>query len=207
MTAGRKSIFVAVAAVVLMTTAALGYLGWGVLFDAPESDQVHAAETGAPTAKAETAGGKGEQLASGATAKEKPKGNIDKGGLELELMREVEKRQKALDRKDEELKQKEERIAAMKTDLDKQLNELKVTQSRIEELVKQRADLDDAAVAKLAKTYSSMPPENAAALVRQMDPGVAVRVISAMKEGKAARIIAALPPDVATKLSETMIKK
>lgn len=206
MTTGRKSIFVAVAIVALMTTAAMGYLGWGVLFDAPESEQVHAAETGAPTAKGET-GGKGEKLASDATAKEKPKGNIDKGGLELELMREVEKRQKALDRKDEELKQKEERIAAMQADLDKQLNELKVTQSRIEELVKQRADLDDAAVAKLAKTYSSMPPENAAALVRQMDPGIATRVISAMKEGKAARIIAALPPDVATRISETMIKK
>lgn len=215
MTAGRKKIFVAMAAFVLMTTAALGYLGWGVLFGVPVSDQVHAAETGekagekavAPTAKSETTGAKGENLAPDAKAKEKPKGAIDKGGLELELMREVEKRQKALDRKDEELKQKEERIAAMQTDLDKQLNELKVTQSRIEELVKQRADLDDVAVAKLAKTYSSMPPENAAALIRQMDPGVAVRVISAMKEGKAARIIAALPPDVATKLSETMIKK
>ncbi|MBF0634302.1 MAG: hypothetical protein HQK85_06585 [Nitrospinae bacterium] len=210
MTPGRKrTIFVVVAAVALMTTAAMGYLGWGVLFDAPESEQVHAAEPGAPTAKGET-GGKGEKLASDSTAKEKPKGNkgnIDKGGLELELMREVEKRQKALDRKDEELKQKEERIAAMQADLDKQLNELKVTQSRIEDLVKQRSDLDDAAVAKLAKTYSSMPPESAAALIRQMDPGIAIRVISGMKEGKAARIIAALPPDVATKLSETMIKK
>jgi flagellar motility protein MotE (MotC chaperone) len=219
MTAGRKKIFVAMAAFVLMTTAALGYLGWGILFDAPVSDQVHAAETGekpkekagekavAPTAKSETTGAKGEKLAPDGKAKEKSKGAIDKGGLELELMREVEKRQKALDRKDEELKQKEERIAAMQADLDKQLNELKVTQSRIEDLVKQRTDLDDTAVAKLAKTYSSMPPENAAALIRQMDPGVATRVISAMKEGKAARIIAALPPDIATKLSETMIKK
>ena len=95
----------------------------------------------------------------------------------------------------------------MQTDLEKQLNELKVTQSRIEDMVKQRADLDDAAVAKLAKTYSSMPPETAATLIRQMDPGIAVRVISAMKEGKAARIIAALPPDLATRLSETMIRR
>jgi hypothetical protein len=28
-----------------------------------------------------------------------------------------------------------------------------------------------------------------------------------MKEGKAARIIAALPPDLATRLSETMIRR
>jgi flagellar motility protein MotE (MotC chaperone) len=161
-----------------------------------------------PTAKSETSHSAGEKLPSGAKGKEKSTDKpIAEGGLELELMREVEKRQKVLDLKDEELKQKEERVAAMQTDLEKQLNELKVTQSRIEEMVKQRADLDDAAVAKLAKTYSSMPPENAATLVRLMDPGVAARVISVMKEGKAARIIAALPPDLATKLSESMIKK
>ena len=208
----KKKVLVAVAAVVVVTGAALGYLGWGVLFGTSLSDQVHAEAAGGkadnPTAKSEVAGGGGEQIASGVKGKEKSTGKeIAQGGLELELMREVEKRQKALDRKDEELKQKEERVAAMQVDLDKQLNELKVTQSRIEDLVKQRSDLDDIAVAKLAKTYSSMPPENAAALIRQMDPGVATRVISAMKEGKAARIIALLPIDVATKLSETMIKK
>lgn len=212
MTAERKKkILVAVAALVVVTAAAIGYLGWGVLFGTSLEDQVHAEasgdKAGAPTARSETSGGGGEKLSSDVKAKGKSSGNVDKGGLELELMREVEKRQKALDRKDEELKQKEERVAAMQTDLDKQLDELKVTQSRIEDLVKQRADLDDIAVAKLAKTYSSMPPENAAALIRQMDPGVATRVISAMKEGKAARIIAVLPTDVATKLSETMIKK
>jgi flagellar motility protein MotE (MotC chaperone) len=207
----KKKVLVAVAATVVVTGAALGYLGWGVLFGASPSDQVHAAAGGKadnPTVKSEVAGGGGEQIAPGVKGKEKSTGKeIAQGGLELELMREVEKRQKALDRKDEELKQKEERVAAMQVDLDKQLNELKVTQSRIEDLVKQRSDLDDIAVAKLAKTYSSMPPENAAALIRQMDPGVATRVISAMKEGKAARIIAVLPTDFATKLSETMIKK
>lgn len=211
----KKKVLVAVAAIVVVTAAVVGYLGWGVMFSASLSDPVHAAagEKGSekasnPTAKSETSSGAGEKLPSGVKGKDKSTGKeIAEGGLELELMREVEKRQKALDRKDEELKQKEERIAAMQTDMDKQLNELKVTQSRIEELVKQRADLDDVAVAKLAKTYSSMPPENAATLIRQMDPGVAVRVISAMKEGKAARIMAALPSDVATRLSETMIKR
>lgn len=213
MTAERKKrILVAVAAIVVAVTAAVGYLGWGVLFGASSLDQVHAETAGdkaaAPTAKSEAAGARGEKLSSGAGDKGKSTGKeIAEGGLELEMMREVEKRQKALDRKDEELRQKEERVAAMQTDLDKQLDELKVTQARIEELVKQRADLDEAAVARLAKTYSSMPPESAAALVRQMDPGVATRVISAMKERNAARVIAALPADVATKLSETLIKR
>jgi flagellar motility protein MotE (MotC chaperone) len=223
----KKKILVAVAAIVVVTTAAMGYMGWGVMFGNSLSRQVHAAasekpgekpgekakEKGGekasnPTAQSETSKSAGEKLPTGVKGKEKSTDKqIAEGGLELELMREVEKRQKVLDRKDEELKQKEERVAAMQTDLDKQLNELKVTQSRIEDMVKQRADLDDAAVAKLAKTYSSMAPENAATLVRLMDPGVAARVISAMKEGKAARIIAALPPDLATKLSETMIKR
>lgn len=207
----KKKVLVAVAAIVVVTATGAGYLGWDVIFGTSLSDPVHAAageKASSPTAKSETSGGAGEKLPSGAKGKDKSTGKeILQGGLELELMREVEKRQKALDRKDEELKQKEERIAAMQTDLDKQLNELKVTQSRIEDTVRQRTDLDDAAVAKLAKTYSSMPPENAAALIRQMDPGLATRVISGMKEGKAARIIAALPADVATRLSESMIKK
>lgn len=221
--ANKKNILVAVTAIVAVTAAVVGYLGWGAMFGASLSDPVHAATAEKPadkpndkgsekashsTAKSETSSGAGEKLPAGVKGKDKSTGSgIVQGGLELELMREVEKRQKELDRKDEELKQKEERIATMQADLDKQLNELKVTQSRIEDSVKQRADLDDVAVAKLAKTYSSMPPETVATLIRQMDTGIAVRVISAMKEGKAARIMAALPPDLATKLSETMIKK
>jgi flagellar motility protein MotE (MotC chaperone) len=233
--ANKKSVLVAVASIVAVTTAAVCYLGWGVMFGSSLPDAVHAATAEKPadkpaekapekpadkpkdkggekpphsTAKSETSSGAGEKLPAGVKGKDKSTGNgIVQGGLELELMREVEKRQKELDLKEEELKQKEGRISAMQADLDKQLNELKVTQSRIEDSVKQRADLDDVAVAKLAKTYSSMPPETVATLIRQMEPGIAVRVISAMKEGKAARIMAALPPDLATKLSETMIKK
>lgn len=223
----KNTVLMALGSVAVLALAAVVYLGWDVVFGTSLSEQVYAAagskpaekagetpkEKGGekaanPSAKSETASGAGEKLSSSVKGKGKSTGKeIAEGGLELELMREVEKRQKALDLKDEELKQKEARIAAMQADLDKQVNELKVTQSRIEDLVKQRSDLDDVAVAKLAKTYSSMPPENAANLIRQMDPGVATRVISAMKEGKAARVIAALPADVATRLSETMIKK
>lgn len=129
------------------------------------------------------------------------------GELDLEIIRDVERRQKELDLQEEELKRKEERLAAMQADLDKQISELKALQARIDEKIELRDDLEKSAITKLAKTYAAMPPENAAALIQQIDPAIAIRVLAAMKERSAGRILALVPPGLASSLSEGLVKK
>ncbi|MBF0169657.1 MAG: hypothetical protein HQK87_00985 [Nitrospinae bacterium] len=138
---------------------------------------------------------------------DRPSQPVDVGSLDLEILQDVEKRQKALDAREKELDRKEERLNALSGDLDSQITELKALQAKIEEQIKMRTDLEDEAVTKLAKTYGSMSPTNAAQLIGKLDRRIAVRVLSAIKERNAARILAAMPPDLASDLSERMVKR
>lgn len=138
---------------------------------------------------------------------EKPLREIEPGGLDLEIIEDVEKRAKELDRREEELKRREARLDAMREDLDRQITELKAIQAKIEESVSMRRDLEEKAVGKLAKTYASMPPDSAAALIQQIDRSIAIRVLEAMKERAAGRILAAAPPAIASSLSEGLVKR
>ncbi len=137
----------------------------------------------------------------------RPAQPIDVGSLDLEILQDVERRQKAMDDREKELDRREERLNALKGDLDNQITELKALQAKIEEQIEVRTDLADEAVQKLAKTYGSMSPTSAAELIGKLDRRIAVRVLSAMKERNAARIMAALPPDLASDISERMIKR
>ncbi|MGK7346432.1 MAG: MotE family protein [Candidatus Nitrospinota bacterium M3_3B_026] len=138
---------------------------------------------------------------------EMPVREIEPGGLDLEIIEDVEKRAKELDSREEELKRREARLEAMREDLDRQIAELRAIQAKIEESISLRGDLEKKAVNKLAKTYASMPPENAAVLIQQIDRSIAVRVIESMKERAAGKILAAAPPEVASSLSEELVKR
>ncbi|HEB71935.1 MAG TPA: hypothetical protein ENI77_04875 [Nitrospirae bacterium] len=129
------------------------------------------------------------------------------GGLDLEIIKDVEKRNKELDLKEEKLKREKERIDTMKSDIDAQISELKALQAKIDEQIKLRDDLQKVSIKKLAKTYSAMPPENAAALIQQIDISIAIRVLGAMKERSAGKILAVIPPKLASTLSEGLVRK
>ncbi|VAX17782.1 hypothetical protein MNBD_NITROSPINAE03-250 [hydrothermal vent metagenome] len=129
------------------------------------------------------------------------------GELDLEIIKDVEKRNKELDLKEEKLKREKERIDTMKLDIDAQISELKALQAKIDEQIKLRDDLQKVSIKKLAKTYAAMPPENAAALIQQIDISIAIRVLGAMKERSAGKILAVIPPKLASTLSEGLVRK
>ena len=127
--------------------------------------------------------------------------------LDLEILEDVKRRQSALDEKEEELKQKEERLLAIESEIEKQLTELKIIQARIDERIELRNDLEKVAIKRLAKTYSSMPPENAAILIGQIETSIAIKVLAVMKAKSAGKILAVTPPALASRLSEGLVKK
>ena len=163
--------------------------------------------TGVSAAQAQTAAPSSPDELPKKDKAEAAREKIEKGGLDLEIIRDVEKRQKELEEKEKELNRREERLKAMQADLDRQISELKAVQAKIDEQIKLRGDLQKEAVVKLAKTYASMPPENAARLIQKIDTSIAIRVLSVMKERAAGKILAAAPPELASKLSEGLVKK
>ncbi|VAX20168.1 hypothetical protein MNBD_NITROSPINAE02-1232 [hydrothermal vent metagenome] len=160
------------------------------------------------TSAEETAGGNGAALGGGAGERPAEKAPIaGQGALDIEIIKDVEKRNKELNKREAELERKQQQLNALQTDIDKQLSELKALQAKIEEALVLRNDLEKESIRKLAKTYSSMPPESAATLIQKLDMSIAIRMLNVMKERSAGKILAATPPDLATKLSEGLVKK
>lgn len=164
----------------------------------PHSANAQEAQSGGETAAASSP----EEVVSDPAPKKPGPGELD-----IEIIRDVEKRNKELDLKEERLKREKERIDTMKSDLDAQISELKALQAKIDEQINLRDDLQKESIQKLAKTYAAMPPENAAALIQEINLSIAIRVLGAMKERAAGRILAVIPPKLASTLSEGLVKK
>ncbi len=133
--------------------------------------------------------------------------SIKKGGLEVEMLEDIKKRNEELDAREKELDERKTKLDTIEKDIEKQLSELKLLKAKIDESIKLRQDIKEEAIVKLAKTYASMPPETSAKLVEGMDERIAIRVLSAMKERAAGKILAAMSPKAAGKLSEGLVLK
>ncbi len=132
---------------------------------------------------------------------------LDKESFRMEILKDVGKRANELDTREKELDQREERLNALSGDIEKQLDELKSLQAKIDDNIKLRNDLEEKAIGKLAKTYASMPPGTAAGLIAQMDIRIVIRMMSVMKERSAGKILAVTEAKLASKISEGLVKK
>lgn len=138
------------------------------------------------------------------SAKNEP---IQGSRIDLEVIQANEVRKKELDQKEEELKRKEDRLKTMERDLEEKIEELKRVQLRIDQQVSLRKDLEQQGILKLAKVYEGMPAEEAAKLIETMDRDVAVQVLSNMRGRQAGKILASVKPDIASRISEQIVKK
>ncbi len=189
----------AIVALIAVSTYVLATSGnWQNVFSPLPSQAQSAATTPDEVSRGRSLKGK---------ASKEPLPDIKPGTLDMEILRDVEKRKEALDIREAELEKREQRLNSLQADIEKQLSELKTVQAKIDESMELRNDLEETAIAKLAKTYASMPPESAAQLIQNIDKAIAIRILSVMKERAAGKILAAAPPDLATRLSEGLVKK
>ncbi|MDO8427534.1 MAG: hypothetical protein Q7T24_08470 [Deltaproteobacteria bacterium] len=120
------------------------------------------------------------------------------------LIESVGRRQKDLDSREEELKIKEERIAAIRGDVEARIAELKRLHSSIEAFVKKIDEVNDERVKRLVKIYEYMSPEEAAARIEKLDQGTAVMILASVSEKKAAKILGFVDVEKSVKLSKAL---
>lgn len=125
-------------------------------------------------------------------------------GKDRGLIESVGRRQKDLDSREEELKIKEERIAAIRGDVEARIAELKRLHSSIEAFVKKIDEVNDERVKRLVKIYESMSPEEAAARIEKLDQGTAVMILASVSEKKAAKILGFVDVEKSVKLSKAL---
>ncbi len=139
---------------------------------------------------------------------EEPKKAADpQDQIRMEMTQDLQKKQEELRRREEELNAREGQLKTLESDIQKKIDELKVTQLKLEELVKLRDDLEAKNVATLAKAYAAMPPADAAARLKTMDRAIALRILMAMKAQNSSKILGSLDAQTAAQISEQLAKR
>lgn len=140
-----------------------------------------------------------------------------------EVLALLDQRKRSLDRREETVKQQEERLLALRTELDKLLVQNEAIAKRIETALAKEAQqtaVQKAAQAKalqekerlaqeqraqLAKMYETMPPEDAAARLERMPERTAIEILRLVKTKTAGAILAQVKPERAAKLTEQLL--
>ncbi len=136
-------------------------------------------------------------------------------GPALDVPREVlgmlDLRKRDLDRREEAVRQNEERLMIVRAELERVLAKNEALEKRIE-TVRAKADqpspkerLAQAQKNQLAKMYEAMPSEDAAVRLERMPDQKAIEILRLVKTKSAAAILAQVKPEHAAKLSVQLL--
>lgn len=136
-------------------------------------------------------------------------------GPALDVPREVigmlDLRKRDLDRREDAVRQNEERLMIVRAEVEKVLAKNEVLEKRIES-VRAKADqqlpkerLAQAQKNQLAKMYEAMPSEDAAVRLERMPDQKAIEILRLVKTKSAAAILAQVKPEHAAKLSVQLL--
>ena len=114
---------------------------------------------------------------------------------ERTVLLELRERRAMLDRREQALDAREALIVAAERRFQERTEQLTALQTRLEQLDGTRRDHDAANWRGIVKTYETMRPKDAAAILNDMEEAVLLQVLDRMKESKAAPILAAMTPE------------
>ncbi len=127
--------------------------------------------------------------------------------MRMEMAKDLQKKQEELRRREEELNAREGQLLTLEASIQKKIDELKIVQLKLEELVKLRDDLEVKNVTTLAKAYATMPAADAASRLKAMDRPTALRILMAMKAQSSSKILSSLDTATAAQISEQLAKR
>ena len=114
---------------------------------------------------------------------------------ERALLLDLRARRTQMEAQEQALSTRETVLAAAEKRMAERVEQLSNLQARLEALDGTRRERDDAHWRGLVKTYETMRPRDAAAILNDMDMPVLLQVLDRMKETKAAPVLAAMLPD------------
>lgn len=126
---------------------------------------------------------------------------------ELQLLKELSKRRKELDKTQDNITIKEQVLKATEGKLDQKMSELKALQAQLQELMKEYDRKEQGRIMSLVKIYENMKPRDAAKIFDELEMPTLIHVVSNMKEVKVAPILAGMNPVKARDLSMELAKQ
>jgi flagellar motility protein MotE (MotC chaperone) len=120
---------------------------------------------------------------------------------EVDVLSSLTKRRGELDARERALAMRESVLSAGEARVDQKIATLKDLQTQIQALLAQRDAKQDAQIASLVKTYSTMKSKDAARIFNSLSDDVLIPVAKGMKSDVLAPVLAAMNPDAAQKLT------
>lgn len=124
-------------------------------------------------------------------------------GSILEERANIRKEREEISMRKKELKTLEEGVDKKLTEIDRKLDELKILQAKIEELLKVKSVQEKKRLQELAGIYQKMSPPKAALAITGLDEQLATDLLANMKAKAAAKILDQISRQKATELSTT----
>lgn len=112
-----------------------------------------------------------------------------------------DKKKAELVSKEEALQKEEQRLNALKKDVDERIDKYTKILAKIEEAIKNLETVRNERMEHLVKTYEAMPNEDAAARLSALDEPTAVKIIVKMKSKKAGGVMALMATDKAAAIT------
>ncbi|MDZ4662085.1 MAG: hypothetical protein SGJ18_10765 [Pseudomonadota bacterium] len=121
---------------------------------------------------------------------------------EVRVFSNLQKRKNELDQREIELAKLDEELQKQKLELDEKLKELEKVRQGVASVLKERISVDSEKLDRLVDFYSNMKPQNAAKIFEEVDESLAVEILGRLKKKNAAEIMNLVKPDKAQRLSE-----
>jgi flagellar motility protein MotE (MotC chaperone) len=119
----------------------------------------------------------------------------------VDVMNSLSKRREMLDRREADIEQRAQLLAATEKRIDGKIATLKTLQDQIGQMLGQRDTEEQKQFASLVKTYSSMKPKDAARIFNTLADDVLVPVAAAIKADVMAPILAGMNSEAAQALT------
>lgn len=130
------------------------------------------------------------------TAEEKVEGFWQRHNPEVDqLLKEVQTERDYLNKKAAELRELETRLAAERAEINAITQRVAQLQMEFDQTIVRVKEEEAPNLKKLARLYSTMSPEGASAILRELDDMVVVKVMSFMKEDQSAPLLEAMAMD------------
>jgi flagellar motility protein MotE (MotC chaperone) len=120
---------------------------------------------------------------------------------EVETLQDLAKRREELDKREQQIGQREALLKAAGVEVDRKIAELNKLRSELEDLLNKQKTSEDERITSLVKIYENMKPKDAANIFNTLDMNVLLPVIGKISERKASPILAAMDPDKAREVT------
>ena len=118
----------------------------------------------------------------------------------------MDKKQKEIKEKEEAIEKDEERLNALKKDVDERIAKYTGIMNRLEKILSRIEHLNDDKLRNVVKAYEAMPPEKSAECLSTLDEKSAVKIIQRMKSKKAGAVLAQMKTKKAVSITKKITR-